>query len=369
MRAWLVAALFAVSTPAAAETISVDSPRWALQGAEAGVVEFQGRQALHLRGAIASLTDANFDTGVIAFDMALPSTARSFPGIYFRGQDEFNYEHFYLRPHQSGNPDANQYTPVINGMTGWQIYSEYNGQMRYRVNEWFHVRLEIAEDSARIFVDSDTPSLIVHDLKRDRQAGYIQLRGSLGGAYFSNVTVVHGDVEGVPPAAAVALPTGLVRTWAVSGAMAEFDALAVAAGARRLPAAAWTPLRVETNGIVNLARVAVRSDETPTVLSRIAVRADRARTVPMRFGFSDSVHIFLNGALLYSGDDTQASRDYRFLGTVGLHDVLHLPLRRGANEIVFAVSEAAGLTAPGGGGWAAMAAFEDPAGLTVETPR
>jgi hypothetical protein len=43
-----------------------------------------------------------------------------------------------------------------------------------------------------------------------------------------------------------------------------------------------------------------------------------------------------------------ASRDRSFLGTVGLFDELILPLKRGDNELQFAVSE-------GFGGWAVVA--------------
>lgn len=357
--------LLALTSPALAETIAMDSPRWQLAGAETRVEAFQGRQALFLRGAIATLADANFDTGVIEFDMAITSNAQSFPGIYFRGVDELNYEHFYIRPHQSGNPDANQYTPVINGNTAWQIHSQYNGRMRYRVNEWFHVRLEVAEDSARVFVDSDEPSMIIYDLKRDRQAGYIQIRGSVGGAYFANFSVTPGNPAAAPTEPVPEnIPQGLVRTWQVSAPISE-AAAADTATVNRLGGVEWTALPVETNGIANLARVGTRTNETPTVLARVTVRADRARTTPMRFAFSDRVQIYLNGALLYAGDDTQNSRDYRFLGTIGWWDTLYLPLRRGTNEIVFAVTEGGGGNAVGGGGWGASAAFPEMTGLRV----
>jgi|CXWL01.1.fsa_nt_gi hypothetical protein len=356
------------AAPALAEPIAVDSPRWELQGAETRVETFQGQQALFLRGAIAHLADANFDTGVIEFDMAITSNAQSFPGLYFRGVDENNFEHFYIRPHQSGNPDSMQYTPVINGNTAWQIHSEYNARLRYRLNEWFHVRLEVAEDSARIFVDGNEPIMVVGDLKRDRHAGYIQLRGSLGGIYIANFNVTPGSPAAAPAEPASArIPEGLVRAWRVSAPMAETDAFA-AASANRLNDLAWSALPVESNGLANLSRVAVRSDETPTVLARMSVRSDRARSVPMRFGFSDKVRVYLNGTLLYTGDDTQNSRDYRFLGTIGWYDSLHLPLRRGNNEIVFAVSEGGGGNAIGGGGWAATAAFPEMTGLTVSAP-
>lgn len=358
-----VAALMALGwTSAFAAPVEVDSPRWQLAGAEAEVVEFQGRRALHLRGALANLPDANFETGVIEFDMAIPSNAQSFPGVYFRGQDDFNYEHFYLRPHQNGNPDSMQYTPVINGMTAWQIHSEYNAQKRLRLNEWFHVRMEIAADSARIFVDGEEPVLVVHDLKRDQRAGFVQLRGSLGGAYFANINITPGAPAAAPAEPTRELPAGLVRSWRVSAAMAEADAFAAAA-ANRLSTIEWTPLPVETNGIANLARVAVTAPETIATMARFSVRSDRARSVPMRFGFSDRVRVYLNGALLYVGDDSQNSRDYRFLGTVGWYDQLQLPLRRGANEIVFVVSE--GGEGRIGGGWAANAALPDMTGLTI----
>lgn len=361
-----IAALWALSwSSASAAPVAVDDPRWELVGAESPVVEFQGQHARYLRGAVAYLPDANFDTGVIEFDMALPSNAQSFPGVYFRGVDELNYEHFYLRPHQNGNPDTMQYTPVINGMTGWQIYSEYNARTRLPINQWFHVRMEIADDSANIFVGSDEPTLVVHDLKRDRQAGWIMLRGSLGGAYYANINITPGSPAAASPEPARTSPDGLVRRWQVSPAMSEADAFA-AASSNRLEAIDWTALDVETNGFTNLARVAVTSPETLATMARFTVRSDRARIAPMRFAFSDRVRLYVNGALVYAGDDTQNSRDYRFLGTLGWYDTVYLPLRRGANDVVFVVSE--GGNGNVGGGWSSGAAFPEMTGLTVLTP-
>ena len=66
----------------------------------------------------------------------------------------------------------------------------------------------------------------------------------------------------------------------------------------------------------------------------------------------------MNGALLYSGDNTYRSRDYHYLGTIGLFDEVPLNLRAGDNELVFAVSESFG-------GWAIMAAIKDQEGLEI----
>lgn len=357
MRRFIFALSVLCCSQAMAAPIAPDSPRWQFEGAPPQVVEHQGKRALYLVGTNAMLADANFDTGVIAFDMAVPNTKQSFPSVIFRGQDGGNYEHFYLRPHQNGNPDSMQYTPVINGMTAWQIYKQYNAQTIFPVGVWMRVRLEIGEDSARVFVNSDTPTLVVHDLKRERKAGFVMLKGSLGGAYFANIDITPGAQDAAPAEPLAELIPGHVRTWSVSAPSAEADALA-AAGANRLQDVSWTRLAIESNGIANLARVAPWTEKAPTVLARVVVRADRTRSVAMRFGFSDRVRVYLNGALLFTGDDSQASRDYRFLGTVGLYDALQLHLRRGDNDVVFAVSE-------GGGGWAAQAAFPEMDGLTL----
>jgi len=70
------------------------------------------------------------------------------------------------------------------------------------------------------------------------------------------------------------------------------------------------------------------------------------------------VRVFLNGRLLYSGNDTYTSRDYRFLGTMGLFDEVALPLEAGDNELWFAVSEDFG-------GWAIVAEIAPTDGLEV----
>jgi hypothetical protein len=86
--------------------------------------------------------------------------------------------------------------------------------------------------------------------------------------------------------------------------------------------------------------------------------ADRERIVRVRFGYSDRVRVFLNGRLLYSGNLGFGTRDTEFLGIVGLFDELALPLRRGRNELWFAVSETFG-------GWAVTADLPDRDGITV----
>ena len=117
-------------------------------------------------------------------------------------------------------------------------------------------------------------------------------------------------------------------------------------------------LDVEERGIANLARLVGNGDGRNTVVAAVTLTSDRERTVRVRFGYSDRVRVFLNGRLLYAGNAGFGTRDPEFLGIVGLFDELALPLKRGPNELWFAVSETFG-------GWAVTADVPDRAGITI----
>jgi hypothetical protein len=68
--------------------------------------------------------------------------------------------------------------------------------------------------------------------------------------------------------------------------------------------------------------------------------------------------VYLNGRALYGGDDSNRSRDYRFLGSIGWFDAVWLPLDEGENELVLAVSESFG-------GWGVQARFPSPDGIEL----
>jgi hypothetical protein len=134
----LTAGLIAgIAFAARAQTIPFDANRWEFDAKESRIEEHLGRQSLRLKGGLALVKDAKFFNGMIEFDIAF-SPERNFVGTIWRVLDKKNYEEFYFRPHQSGNPDANQYTPVFNGLAGWQLYygEDFAAPVRYRFNEW-----------------------------------------------------------------------------------------------------------------------------------------------------------------------------------------------------------------------------------------
>lgn len=81
------------------------------------------------------------------------------------------------------------------------------------------------------------------------------------------------------------------------------------------------------------------------VYARTRIDADRDRVEKLSIGYSDDVTVFLNGQILFRGRSAQNFRDPGFLGIVSAeNDAVYLPLKKGANELMLAVSEL-------GGGW------------------
>src|SRR6185369_14013127 len=84
---------------------------------------------------------------------------------------------------------------------------------------------------------------------------------------------------------------------------------------------------------------------TKVVYARTSISSEKDQVKKLSLGYSDEVSLFLNGQILYRGRSPQNFRDPAFLGIVNPeNDVVYLPLKKGRNELVLAVSEL-------GGGW------------------
>ena len=330
--------------------------RWEFNAEEHRVEEHLGRESVFLRGGTAIAEGVKLEHGVFEFDVAFPP-GRDFPGGLWRAQDHRNYETFFVRPHQSGNPDATQYTPVFNDVFGWQLYhgEPFQVPLELRCNEWLRLRFAFVGVRAEITVGDHAP--IVVPLKRDVAAGSVGLLGGVfAGTHFSRFSVeaIEPDAAALVPADPGPVAPGAIGAWDVSDPFAFAGPELLELDGRR-----WTRLESEPSGLANLARVNGLDEGRDTVFARAVIRSAGAQSKRLEFGFSDRVRVFLNGRLLFSADDSYRSRDYRFLGSIGWWDALQLPLDEGRNELVMEVSEDFG-------GWGVQARFPDPAGLTLE---
>lgn len=356
--------MFSPSTETQAVVPFADG-RWQISAVASRVEPHLGRESLFLKGGTATVAGACFADGWIEFDIAFTGE-RGFMGGVWRVQDPRNYEEFYLRPHQSGNPDATQYTPVFNGVSGWQLYhgEKYAVPVIHRFDEWMRVRILFAGAQAEIYVeDMDRPLLFVDGLKRGAGPGSVGISAGNGApAHFSNFSFAATGSPGIQgrPGTPGTVPDGVIPAWWVSDVFPELRL----EGRRSLSAddvaaRTWIRLETEPSGLANLARVQGIALRKNTVFARKVIVSDREQIKRLDFGFSDRVRVYLNGRLLYRGDDGYLSRDYRFLGSIGYFDALYLPLAAGENELLLAVSEDLG-------GWGVQARLEDLVGITLQ---
>jgi hypothetical protein len=371
MRSNLPAVAFAVllglaPSPQAPQPLLIppDSPRWDLQG-QARATDYQGRKCLFVDGGVALLKDIEMRDGVIDVDVATPAT-RGFFGFLFRLADEgANGEEVYLRQHKTGLPDALQYTPVLNTGRNWQIYNGpgFTAAVDIPRDVWFHLRLEVAGAQARLYVkDMNAAALVMNDLKSGVQKGQVALYSLTGATYYSNLeirTTQDAPWERHLPA----MPRGTLAKWSISPA---YDALARNLERSLSPfdiaAMPWRDVEAEPPGFVVLyryleaphPRVSFQSDFSTrlapqpgmkVVYARTTIDVDRDEVKKLEIGYSDDVSVFLNGQILFRGRSAQSFRDPGFLGIVNPeNDAVYLPLKKGRNELVLAVSEL-------GGGW------------------
>lgn len=374
---FLLLSFVALTRPADAQEVQVlsvppDSPRWEFEG-QAKPDEYLDRKCLYLNGGVAVVKDLEMRDGAIDVDVATPAN-RGFFGIQFRiGNDGKNAEWIYLRQHKSGLADAMQYTPVLNTGLNWQIYSGpgFIASVDIPKEKWFHLRLEVTGAQAKFYVkDMEKPALVINDLKSGVQKGQIALAVLTGATYFSNF-----EVRETPPVTwerrPPPMPVGTLTKWSLSP---SYDALSRKLEQPLSPAeikdTKWESVEAESPGFVPINRYresphprvtfatdfSKRLDPQPgmkVVYARTNIRSDRDQVKKLYIGYSDDVSVFLNGQILYRGRSAQNFRDPGFLGIMDAeNDAIYIPLKKGDNELVLAVSEL-------GGGWGFVCRLAD----------
>jgi len=355
--------LLVFTSDVSAEAVPLSTDTWDLSEKGASFTQHMGRTSLTLNQGSATLKGKPFENGIIEFDVSMKEV-RGFGGIYFRenGQDS---EYFYVRSHQSGNPDANQYVPKINGISAWQIYygERYAVPTVYNYGNWIHVKLAIKDNKMDIYIDSDKPVLHVDNLEFGTSSGGLRLAGSRQNFHYSNINITRTDdvdlVGTAPPLKN--LPAGTITSFDIGTRVLEGAAIEAKTtlDPAHLAGQTWQRLAVGETGATNLSKIAGRTRDMNTLLVRLKITADKAQTLPIKYGFSDRATVFLSGKAIAYGNDSYVSRDYRFLGTVGLYDTLFPALKAGENELIFAVTE-------GFGGWAFLAAVDAVPGITIK---
>ena len=325
------------------ENISFDSKNWNMINAE--VITIQGREALM---GMAVLNDVLFRNGTIEVDI-FATGERSYPGIMFRIKDMQNYERFYIRPHRNGlYGDDLQYTPVINGIAGWQLYNGdgYTAGIAFPDSQWIHFKFEISGDQARVYWNYESePVLTVTNLKTGISEGAIGLFGPKDKtAYFSNFKYSVADSLTVSQLSPRVYPYGILRRWELSQPFKVRNInLEKHPDNQGISEIQWQKIESEPSGLVDIAHYTGRTTRAgDCIFARTNIECKNDRFLNLKFGYSDAISIFINGKLHFFGTSAYRQRDPSFLGIIGLYDAVYLPLKKGNNEILFTVAESFG---------------------------
>ena len=377
MRLILACALTGVQAAAQDIAVPITPDRWTTQqlyardkiSDTARFETYLGRPSLLVPSGFAFARDVDLRSGTLEADLATYDRARFFGLAFHVASPPDQYEIVFFRP--PGADPTLQYTPSFTHMNAWQLfpYPDYATSVPFPQQQWVHVRIVIKGLVASIFVDTaTTPSLEVHDLALGSVGGTIGFWGRNGGAYLSNVHYRPDPATYTLTPERAFVPGAITEGWSLSQAFLVSDV--DPATYPDVRALAWQPVRAEREGIVVIGRYrrdpnvegerplrdgpARMTAGTQVVFARNTIVSDRDVIRKMWVGYSDDIVVYLNGRPLYAGRNSMVYRDPFSLGYLYPYaDAIFLPLRKGKNELVLAVSEATA-------GWGFMTRFDPP---------
>ncbi len=371
----VLAALIPAAADAQTTNVSLSPEAW-IATDSIRFESYLGRPSLYINRGVALVRGASMENGVLDLDVAA-SDRTTFLGVAFRAATPRFSNVLFLRPRSSGTEEAVQYGPAFNNLgVAWQVYhgDGANAVAVVERNRWMHLRVELDGPLARLYLDTATvPTLVVPRVVTSGGTGLGVWTGAFGrGAYFSNIryTAAPGSPAARP---ATAPPVGTILGWEISNAIEAADF--APAALPDLAQLTWQRVEVEPEGFVLINRYreapaagGVPTDSTGAVLvdsvmtgkiagsrivyARTTITAAHDEIRRLRYAYSNGVVIYVNGRpLAFAMNPGGLRTTLAVMARVG--DAVYLPLRRGPNQIVFAVVD---LT----GGWAFSARLDPP---------
>ncbi|MFQ5349656.1 MAG: DUF6265 family protein, partial [Thermoanaerobaculia bacterium] len=161
---------------------------------------------------------------------------------------------------------------------------------------------------------------------------------------FANVVVRPGvvDYEFPPREPAPSAEGGRITTWQISPPFVPAEGLVTELPEKILAGDGWQSVAANADGVVEIERHVTRPQGVRRVgvLARLRLTVAEAVDSRLDLGFSDEVSVFLNGRLLVADDESYSFNLPRRQGllTDGQLSVF-LPLAKGTNELVLAVTD------------------------------
>lgn len=345
------------------EVLPIDTSTWDFQGRGYVIEEFKGKKSAYLIGAM-TLKDIQFLNGTIEYDIFLKEE-RCYPGVYFR-TDGVNGEQFFMRLHLSGLEDATQAAPLVNNLTPWQLMfgERYSFPYTFNYQGWTHVKVVVNGKQAQVYLDYATEPNLSWELTMPVKPGSVILRGGrVTGLHIANIKIDPNatEIKNFKPIRREPIK-GLIPQWEISDMFEEKSLEDPSKLPAVIEARKWERyLEVEEGTAANISRVQnlYNGELGETVFAKVTIQSEKDQLKYFEFGYSDRVVTILNGKPIYKGTNFWRSRDYRYLGTIGLFDGVYLDLKKGKNTLLLAVSESFG-------GWLVTGRIQDMDGIKIK---
>ena len=303
----------------------------------------------------------DFQNGTIECDLYSPSD-KAYLGIVFRITSLSNFENIYFQPHTSGKWDAVQYDPIFNRSATWQLYNgtKYQAVANIPVREWFHVKIQVIGDSAKVYLDNNPKQVLSVKLKHDYSSGSIGVF-SYHPANFTNLKVTKLDtVLSFKPELTTASKKTYISNWLISEPYDNYNFKIEKPFLNDSIVRKWQTVNAEEDYLINLNRHFALSKTKNTVLAKVTIDSKKKQTKKLYFGYSDKIKIYLNEDSVFIGDNSFHESDkFEDRGYVlDKHQMIELPLEKGENELFFEISEKMF-------GWGFIAKLEDLKGIKI----
>lgn len=328
------------------KSVWMNPAHWNTQNA-VSFVDFEGRKSLQMKGTfqkggIAEVKDFEFTDGTIEFDMWIVFEKAMFAGLEFRYNDaQEASEYIYFRPASNNQKNAFQYSPHYNGESAWQLYGHHQRKVDLPQGEWFHVKIEVKGQQMACFIhNQEFPFFYTDNLDSGSKSGSIRFDAS-SEYYVSNLKIVQSTstCEWEFNPADQDLDPAYLTTWSVS------KPVSLQKDQKKLSLDAFSfsndsIITAEDRGLISFTRYYKNKGGHSALLAERTFTSDIEQNKKLDLGYSDRIDLYLNGELVFEGDNTYRTKSSKMGSRVHLgNDTVELKLTKGENILQAIVYE------------------------------
>ena len=187
----------------------------------------------------------------------------------------------------------------------------------------------------------------------------------LVGNRFANFRYTSDNNINIPTQTPQAPEAGIIQEWELSAAQIWRPNLKEDINFESLKG--WQKASTEANGLLPISkyvqktsRGAFEQNAEDYIVAQLSIESEQEEIKEFSFDYRYRILVFLNGQLLFQGNNAFRSKGLQHTGHLGINgNTLFLPLKQGKNQLQCIIIER-------GNGWGLMGKFKDMKGLKVQ---